>query len=64
MRRLQKKTLKLAGLAREGSGEKPSPNGQVQRKQQGLTWKLQRVIGKTQLRPSLGEATLDGRCSV
>ena len=64
MRRLQRKTQKLAGLAPEGSGEKPSHNGQAQRKQQGLTWKLQRVIGKTQLRPSVGEATLtaDARC--
>lgn len=61
MRRLQKKILNLAGVAHEGSGEKPSHNTQVQAKQQMLTQELQQVIEKSQLRSSMGEAILDGR---
>ena len=64
MRRLQKKTRNLAGSAREGSGEKPPPNAQGQRKWQVLTQEPQQVIEKTQLRPSTGEAALDSRRSV
>ena len=63
MRRLQKKILNLAGVAHEGSGEKPSHNTQVQAKQQMLTQELQQVIEKSQLRSSMGEAILDGRGS-
>lgn len=64
MKRLQKKILNIAVLAHEGSGEKPSHNGQVQVKQQMVTQELQGVIEKTQLRSFMGEATLDSRCSV
>ena len=54
MRRLQKTILNIAGLAHEGSEEKPSHNGQVQVKQQMLTQELQGVIEKTQLRSFMG----------